>query len=150
MNNLNQQSTTLRIIIFSILVLCISGCSDPVTYDLILRGGTIVDGSGGESYHGDIALNGDEIAAIGVLTNSRALSEVDVTGLVVAPGFINIHSHARGQALPTAVNMISQGVTTEIMNSDGSSPVDLSAQFEGYRQKGLALNVGGFIGFNSV
>ena len=150
MNNLNQQSTRLRIIIFSILVLCISGCSDPVTYDLILRGGTIVDGSGGESYHGDIALNGDEIAAIGVLTNSRALSEVDVTGLVVAPGFINIHSHARGQALPTAVNMISQCVTTEIMNSDGSSPVDLSAQFEGYRQKGLALNVGGFIGFNSV
>ncbi|MDG2089870.1 MAG: amidohydrolase family protein [Gammaproteobacteria bacterium] len=150
MNNVNQGLRNFKIIVVSILVLCISACSDPVTYDLILRGGTIVDGSGGEAYQGDIALNGGEIAAIGDLVNISALSDIDVSGLVVAPGFINIHSHGRGEALPTAVNMISQGITTEIMNSDGYSPVDLNAQFDSYIENGLALNVGGFIGFNSV
>lgn len=141
---------SLRIAFMVIFLLCISACSDPVSYDLILRGGTLHDGSGGDAYVGDIAINGDQIAALGDLGDVNGLTEIDVSGLVVAPGFINIHSHARGDALPTAVNMISQGVTTEIMNSDGFSPVDLDTQFDTYSQNGLALNIGGFIGFNSV
>jgi N-acyl-D-amino-acid deacylase len=140
----------LRVTLCSIVIMLVAACSEPTTYDLILRGGTIVDGSGSDAYQGDIALNGAEIVAIGDLLNATALSEIDVSGLVVAPGFINIHSHAVGDALPTAVNMISQGVTTEIMNSDGSGPIDLTAQFDAYRQNGLALNVGGFTAFNSV
>ncbi|MEE8301599.1 MAG: amidohydrolase family protein, partial [Candidatus Tectomicrobia bacterium] len=74
----------------------------------------------------------------------------DVAGLIVSPGFLNIHSHANADALPSAVNMLSQGVTTEILNADGQSPMDLSAQFDGYQAAGLALNVGGMVGFNSV
>lgn len=133
-----------------ILILGISACSEPVSYDLIFRGGTIIDGSDGEAYQGDLAINGDQIVAIGQLDDASGEIEIDASGLVVAPGFINIHSHAVGDALPTAVNMISQGVTTEIMNSDGYGPVDINTQFDSYRQNGLALNVGGFIGFNSV
>lgn len=150
MINLNLGFNTLRKSLFTILVLFISACSDPVTYDLILRGGTIIDGSGSDAYQGDVALNGAEIVAIGNLVNARALSEIDVSGLVIAPGFINIHSHPRGAALSTAVNMITQGITTEIMNADGFGPVDLTEQFDSYKQNGLALNVGGFIGFNAA
>ena len=133
-----------------VLILGMTACSKPVSYDLILRNGTIIDGSSGPAYQGDVAVNGGQIAAIGQLSAAQGVTEIDVSGLVVAPGFINIHSHAVGDALPTAVNMISQGVTTEIMNSDGSSPLDIAAQFAEYAQNGLALNVGGFIGFNSV
>jgi N-acyl-D-amino-acid deacylase len=150
MSNFNHRFCSLRITLFSIFIIFISACSEPVTYDFILRGGTIIDGSNGSAYLGDIAVNGDQIVAIGELSDAIGQAEIDVSGLVVAPGFINIHSHAVGDGLSTAVNMISQGVTTEIMNSDGSSPIDIKAQFDSYSQNGLALNVGGFIGFNSV
>ncbi len=150
MSNFNSRVYSLRITLFSILVLTVSACSEPVSYDFILRGGTIIDGSNGAAYQGDLALNANQIVAIGELGNAIGQTEVDVSGLVVAPGFINIHSHAEGDGLPTAVNMISQGVTTQIMNADGFGPVDINTQFESYMQNGLALNVGGYIGFNSV
>ncbi len=150
MSHFKLRTSVLRIALCSIFIILASACSEPATYDLILRGGTIIDGSGSEAYPGDIALNGGEIAAIGNLTDANALQAIDVSGLVAAPGFINIHSHPRDEALSTAVNMLSQGVTTEIMNSDGFGPSDIGAQFNLYSQSDLAINVGGFIGFNSV
>jgi len=68
----------------------------------------------------------------------------------VAPGFINIHSHAQPEALPTAVNMLTQGVTTEILNPDGQGPTDIAAQLKADLKGGLAVNVGAYIGFNAV
>jgi N-acyl-D-amino-acid deacylase len=126
------------------------GCSQIEPYDLIIRSGTIVDGTGEPMYTGDMGIRGDTIAAVGKLWRASATEEVDAEGLIVAPGFINIHSHAQYDALPTAVNMLSQGVTTEIMNADGRSPLDLSVQMQRIDSAGLALNVGGCIGFNSV
>ncbi|MDA1371646.1 MAG: amidohydrolase family protein [Proteobacteria bacterium] len=134
----------------SALLIFIAACSEPSSYGLILRGGTVVDGSDGASYIGDVAITGDRIAAVGDLGNASAAEEIDVTGLVVAPGFINIHSHATAEGLPTAVNMLSQGVTTEIVNADGAGPFALDDQFRELDAAGLAVNVGGFIGFNSV
>lgn len=137
-------------VFFAALLIFIAACSEPASYDLILRGGTVVDGSDGASYFGDVAITGDRIAAIGDLGDASAVEEIDVTGLVVAPGFINIHSHATAEGLPTAVNMLSQGVTTEIINADGAGPVALDDQLRDLEAGGLAVNVGGFIGFNSV
>ncbi len=128
----------------------LAGCEAPAQYDLILRGGTIVDGTGTAPYAGDVAIEGDRIAAVGDLGRSVAVLEMEVAGLVVAPGFINLHSHARPEALPTAVNMLSQGVTTEILNPDGGGPLDLGAQLLALREGGLAVNVGAFLGFNRV
>ena len=134
----------------ALLALVISACSEPVSYDLILRGGTIIDGTDGEPYVGDVAISGDRIIAIGDLASASAVAEINVTGLVVAPGFINVHSHATSTGLPTAINMLSQGVTTEILNADGGGPLDLNAQLNALQKEGLAVNVGGMIGFNSV
>ena len=128
----------------------LTACQSPENYDLIFRNGTIVDGTGKAPFAGDVAINGDSIVAVGNLKRATGTAEVDISGLVIAPGFINIHSHAEPDALPTAVNMLSQGVTTEIMNADGRSPLDLTDQMRQLDSGGLALNVGGCIGFNSV
>ncbi|GAB5552362.1 MAG: D-aminoacylase [Saprospiraceae bacterium] len=125
-------------------------CSPPEQYDIILRNGTIVDGSGQAAYVGDVGIRGEQIAALGKLGNATSEQEIDLSDLVIAPGFINIHSHAQVEALPTAVNMLSQGVTTEIMNADGRSPLDIRQQMKSLDSAGLALNIGGMIGFNSV
>ena len=138
-------------ILFSILIIALStACTPPQNYELILRNGTIIDGSGNAPLTGDVAINGDAIVAVGKLTNAIAEEEVDISGLVIAPGFINIHSHAEEDALPTAINMLSQGVTTEIFNADGYGPIKIDRQMERLDSAGLAVNIGGFIGFNSV
>jgi N-acyl-D-amino-acid deacylase len=119
-------------------------------FEAILRNGTIVDGSGLLPYRADIAIAEGRIARIGNLRGVTARLELDVRGLYVAPGFINIHSHAAPAALPRAENMLTQGVTTEIINADGAGPADLAAQMARLAAGGLAVNVGGYIGFNRV
>jgi N-acyl-D-amino-acid deacylase len=150
--NTHKQEKMSKYSSFGILLIILTACAeeDPPSYDLILRGGSIIDGSSQQAFIGDVAISGTTISAIGDLAVASAEVEIDVSGLVVAPGFINIHSHARGEALSTAANMISQGVTTAIMNSDGSSPLDIAEQFATYAEAGLAMNVGGFVGLNSV
>jgi len=120
------------------------------TYETILRCGTIVDGTGGRLYQADIGIHNGHLARIGDLSKESALVEIDVAGLYVAPGFINIHSHASPAALATAENMLTQGVTTEIVNPDGGGPPDIAQQLNDANGGGLALNVGAYIGFNSV
>ena len=119
-------------------------------YDIVIRHGTVIDGSGRPRVAADVAIKNGFIAAVGTVPAGSGASEIDATGLFVAPGFINIHSHAVPDALPTAVNMLTQGVTTEIINADGGGPVDLAQQLKTLGAPGLAVNVGGYIGFNSV
>src|SRR5262245_45955545 len=84
------------------LTVVVVAAQAPVTYDVIVRHGTIVDGSGLPRHRADVAIAGSAIARIGDLTNARATLDLDATGLFVAPGFINIHSHAMPDGLPTA------------------------------------------------
>jgi N-acyl-D-aspartate/D-glutamate deacylase len=123
--------------------------SDP-PYDLIIRHGTVVDGSGLSRYQADVALARGHVARIGDLAHERSAAEIDAAGLIVAPGFINIHSHAAANALPTAANMLTQGVTTEILNPDGGGSTDIAAQLSTLAAGGLAVNVGAYVGFNSA
>jgi N-acyl-D-aspartate/D-glutamate deacylase len=118
------------------------------TYDVILRGGTVLDGTGAPPFVADVAVSGTHIARVGDLARATGRVELDVAGLYVTPGFINLHSHASMAALGTAVNMLTQGVTTELMNADGGGPIDIAQQMAAASTGGLALNVGAYIGFN--
>ena len=124
--------------------------SQTPAFDILLRNGTIVDGAGGSPYTADVGISSGAITAIGDLRSARARINVDATGLYVAPGFINIHSHAFGYGLARAENMLTQGVTTEILNPDGGGSVDLHAQLGQFATLGLGVNIGAYIGFNAV
>jgi N-acyl-D-amino-acid deacylase len=92
------------------------------TFDLIIRSGTIYDGSGQPPYKANIAVSGDRIAAIGSLPDARAAVEVDASGLAVAPGFINMLSHSYMSILqdPRSLGELKQGVTLQIFGEGGS------------------------------
>src|SRR5947207_11735373 len=97
------------------------------SYDLIIRHGRIVDGTGSPWYRADLAIRGDTIARIAPNIESPATRIVDAAGTVVAPGFIDLHTHARRGIfdVPTADNYVRQGVTTLVEGPDGSSPIPL-------------------------
>ncbi len=105
--------------LFFVIILCaiLSACAEPTSYDVILRGGTIYDGSGDNPYTGDIAFNGDTIAALGDIGKATATTEIDVSGLAVAPGFVNMMSWATESLIEDGLSQsdIRQGVTLEIM-----------------------------------
>src|SRR6202451_4114632 len=70
-----------------------------MTYDLVIRNGTIVDGLGGEPYVGDVGVRDGVIAAVGAVNGSPAQREIDATGLLVTPGFVDLHTHYDGQSI---------------------------------------------------
>jgi N-acyl-D-amino-acid deacylase len=92
-------------------------------YDLVIKNGKIVDGTGNPWYYGDVALRGNKIAALGKIPPRPAKREIDAKGLIVAPGFIDMHSHSDYVLLEdgNAQSKIRQGVTTEVLG-EGSSP----------------------------
>ncbi len=122
------------------------------TYDLIIRGGRIVDGTGNAWFRGDIAINGETIAAIGKLDNTTAKRVIVAQDLIVAPGFIDIHSHSRDAILsvPNAENAIREGVTTVIDGNDGSSPLPFKPFFDKLTQARIAINFGLFVGQGTI
>lgn len=119
------------------------------TFDTIIRGGTILDGSGLDKYDADIGLKDGYIAKIGDLSAETAEEDINAKGQYVSPGFIDIHAHSDIAALKEAKSSLTQGVTTEIMNPDGGGPTDLNERFN-LEADGLGINIGSYIGFNSV
>ena len=97
-------------------------------FDLVIRGGTVVDGTGAPVYAADVAVNGDAIAAVGSIPAGQGRRVLDATGLHVCPGFVDIHSHSDGVILqyPTADSRVRQGVTTELVGNCGSSAAPLA------------------------
>lgn len=92
-------------------------------FDLVLRNGKIVDGAGNPWFHGDVAIKGDKIAVVGKVAPKSGKREIDAKGLIVAPGFIDAHSHSDFLILEDgrAMSKITQGVTTEVLG-ESSSP----------------------------
>ena len=107
---------------------CLGACSPPPGHDVIIRGGTVYDGTGGEPYVADIAIDNDFVAAIGKLGDARAAVEIDAAGLAVAPGFINMLSWANESLIEDGRSQsdIRQGVTLEVMG-EGNSMGPLNA-----------------------
>ena len=140
-----------------LVLLAALGCGSP-EYDLIIEGATIVDGTGEPSFTGDVAVRADTIAAIGNLSDATATERVDATGLVLAPGFIDIHSHATGGSIegsdiverPEAENYVRQGVTTVLGGQDGASMEDVAAFLAYMDEHPATINVGVFFGHGSL
>jgi N-acyl-D-amino-acid deacylase len=101
-------------------------------FDLAIRGGTILDGTGAPAWQGDLAVAGDTIAAIGDVPPEHARRVIDATGLHVCPGFVDVHSHSDFSipAYPTADSRVRQGITTEVTGNCGSSAAPLGARTE--------------------
>jgi dihydroorotase/N-acyl-D-amino-acid deacylase len=120
--------------------------------DLLIRNGRIVDGAGGPWYRGDVGIRGDAIVALAPHVTLAAQRTIDANGGVIAPGFIDIHTHARRGIfdVPTAPNYVRQGVTTVMEGPDGSSPLPLApflAQLDALKK---SVNIGSFVGQGSV
>ena len=121
-------------------------------YEIVLKGGKIVDGTGNGWFYGDVAITSGKIAAIGKLDTSRASRVIDVKGLVIAPGFIDVHAHIERNDLgvPTADNFIFDGVTSVITGNCGGSKTDLARYFFQLDSVKTSINVATLIGHNSV
>ncbi|MBC8354009.1 MAG: membrane dipeptidase [Planctomycetes bacterium] len=150
-------------------------CSAAEPFDVIIRGGTIYDGSGGPSYVADVGLRGDKISAIGDLAKATTTQEVNARGLAVAPGFINMLSWATESLLhdPRSLSDIRQGVTLEVfgegwsmgplseamrqdeLDSQGDIKYEipwrkLSEYLQHLEQRGVSPNVASFIGATTL
>ena len=119
-------------------------------YDIILRNGMVIDGTGSKPFAADIGIRNGYVTRVGDMKSATAPVDLDVAGLIVAPGFINLHSHATPAAAGTAANMLTQGVTTEIVNADGAGNLDITKALNDFGSQGLAVNLGAYVGFNST
>lgn len=145
------RDTGSRLALLAISGIVLAACSPPeADYDVIVRGGTVFDGTGAPGRIADVAFVGPSIARVGDLSEASATTDVDATGLHVMPGVINLHSHDRLDAVGAADNLLTQGVTTIILNADGGGPLDIAAQLDDAERGGLAVNVGANIGFNTA
>jgi len=134
---------------------CDTAPSPPGDLDLLIVGGTIVDGTGAEGIQGDVGVIGDRIAWVGQAGEATAPDSIDATGLVVAPGFIDVHSHTPPQIASEAFRLnegvIRQGVTTVIGGPDGQvSAGDLRRLVAAHDSIGIGTNVGYYVGHNSI
>ena len=113
------------------------------SFDLLIRGGIVVDGTGARAFQADVAVRGDRIAAVGAIQGS-AKRVIDAPGLAVAPGFIDVHAHddAAVIATPAMDFKVMQGVTTDIVGNCGMGVAPVGEAFEGFFNAGLANVLG--------
>ncbi len=175
--NTMRKIETLLALSLILLVSMLLGQAQPraqTTFDIIIRGGTVYDGSGRPPVKADVGIKGDRIAAIGNLRRDTATTVVDASGLAVAPGFINMLSHSETSLIvdPRSLSELKQGVTTQIFGEMSMGPLNdemLSrfrrsrgnGEFEikwrslveylNYLQtKGISQNVASFIGAATI
>ena len=125
----------------------------PQSYDVLIRNGRVLDGSGNPWLAADIGIRGGRIVDMGRLGTAATSRVIDARGLTVSPGFIDVHSHASdglADSLKDARQLIAQGITTVALNPDGGGPVDLRAQRIGYERRGVGVNVALYVPHGSI
>ena len=120
--------------------------------DILIKNGKLIDGTGNSWYYADIAIKNGKIVQIGKLQNYTATKTIDATGLIVSPGFIDVHTHLEDDEKrnPLATNFILDGVTTCITGNCGSSNVNMQQYFSFIDSLKLSINVAALIGHNDV
>jgi len=140
-----------RILSALLLALSLAGAD----YDLLIRNARILDGSGNPWYPGDVAVAGGRIGAVGNLGGATAARVIEAGGKILAPGFIDLHSHSDGgigrPELRHNLNMVAQGITLSVVNQDGRQPSwPLAGQKALYERQGLGNNVILMVGHGTV
>ena len=131
-------------------LLCSAAAIGAANYDLVLRGGRVADGTGNPAFFADVAVKDGRIVRVGRIEGA-AEREVDATGRIVCPGFIDVHTHAEEvDELPLAENFVRMGVTTIVLGNCGSSVIDVGAFFKRLEKTNTSLNVATLVGHGSV
>src|SRR5690606_1109851 len=132
------------------------------TFDLLIQGGRVYDGTGNPAYPADIGVRDGRIVAVGRLAGAKATRVIDATGKHVSPGFIDIHSHADDGArerggfrdpnpqIRAAPNLVTQGITTVVVNQDGRSPWPIATQRAAIEKNQIGPNTMLLVGHGAV
>lgn len=141
-----------RILLAGAALLCLTNAFAQLTADVLITNGRIVDGTGNSWFYGDVAIKDGKVLKVGRLTGIQAARTIDAKGLIVAPGFIDVHTHIEGDEFqnPTANNFILDGVTTVVTGNCGSSNVDVGRYLERIDSLRPSVNVATLVGHNNL
>lgn len=140
----------------SLAVLPLSGIEGqvrPAPYDVLITGGTLIDGTGAARRRADVAIRDGRVALVSAapVARTRAARVIDATGLIVAPGFIDLHTHLEPiLAMPDAQSHVRQGVTLALGGPDGGGPWPFGPYLDSVRARRLGMNVAFLAGHNSI
>lgn len=125
-----------------------------LNFDLLIINGKVLDGTGNPWFYADIGINEDRIEWVGKSDNVTADEEIDASGLYISPGFIDVHSHSASglssESLSPGHPLLSQGLTTVMINPDGGGSTDIAGQRAALEEHGIGLNVAQLVPHGSV
>jgi N-acyl-D-amino-acid deacylase len=139
-------------VVIAALLLVLTASAQTAPYDLLIRNARVIDGTGNAWFSADVGIANGRIAALGRLADAQAARTIDAGGRVLAPGFIDVHTHIEQgvEKVPRADNYLLDGVTSVVTGNCGGSETDLAAWFRQLETLGIGLNVASLIGHNSV
>ena len=140
-------------VLAAFVVIALTASAQASRYDLLIRNGTVIDGTGARRYRADVAITGGQVTLVSPtsLARTSARRVIDASGHIVAPGFIDMHAHL--DPLPTlngAQSAVTQGVTTAVGGPDGSSPWPFAPYLTAREKQGIGINVAYLVGHNTI
>jgi N-acyl-D-amino-acid deacylase len=149
---MNNHITMNKLLLLFSLSICTLVAKAQVSADLIIRNGKIYDGTGNSWFYGDVAIKDGKILKVGYISTIQAAKIIDAKGLIVAPGFIDVHGHIENGVVrtPTADNYIYDGVTTVITGNCGGSVNEIGEYLHRVDSIRPSINIASLIGHNTV